>query len=108
MNHGREFDKPAFYRIRVKGNLDQIWSDWFQGLTITEQADDETLLVGPVADQAALHGLLAKIRDLSLPLLQVERVDVEESSPSRKGGGSGCSIDSDTRHQSVESRGGAE
>jgi hypothetical protein len=77
-NHGREFDKPASYRIRVKGSLDQKWSDWFQGLTITVQADDETLLVGPVADQAALHGLLAKIRDLSLPLLQVERVDVEE------------------------------
>jgi hypothetical protein len=59
----------------VKGNLDLKWSDWFDGFTLTPQAGDETLLAGPVADQAALHGLLAKIRDLGLPLLLVKRVD---------------------------------
>lgn len=74
MTDGREFDKQAVYHIRVKGNLDRKWSDWFNGLAIVPQTDDETLLTGPVADQAALHGLLSKIRDLGLPLLSVERV----------------------------------
>lgn len=73
MTNGRNFDKPGIYQIRVKGNLDQRWSDWFDGFGITPQADDETLLTGPVADQSALHGLLNKIRDLGLPLLLVKR-----------------------------------
>ena len=75
MSDGREFDRPAVYRIQVKGSLDQKWSDWFDGFTVTLQADDETSLTGPVADQAALHGLLAKVRDLGLPLLSVKRVE---------------------------------
>jgi hypothetical protein len=75
MTDGREFDKQATYQIRVSGNLDRKWSDWFDGFTITPRANDETLLVGRVADQAALHGLLAKIRDLGLPLLAVKRVE---------------------------------
>lgn len=66
------------YQIRVKGNLDPQWSDWFDGLAITPQANDETLLAGPVTDQGALHGLLAKIRDLGLPLLSLERVESED------------------------------
>ena len=74
MTDGREFDKRAIYQIRVKGNLDMKWSDWFDGLSIIPQTNDETLLSGPVADQSALHGLLAKIRDLGLPLLSVKRV----------------------------------
>lgn len=74
MADGREFDKERTYRIRVRGTLDGKWSDWFDGLTIAPQANDETLLVGPVADQAALHGLLAKIRDLGLPLLSIREV----------------------------------
>jgi len=75
MTNGVKFDQRAMYQIRVKGNLDRKWSDWFDGFTITPQPGDETLLTGPVADQAALHGLLSKIRDLGLPLLLVERVD---------------------------------
>ena len=75
MTDRREFDRQAVYQIRVKGSLDGKWSDWFDGLTITPQGDDETLLAGPVADQAALHGLLGKIRDLGLPLLSVRRVE---------------------------------
>jgi len=75
MTDGHEFDRQGIYEIRVKGVLDRKWSDWFDGFTITPQADDETLLVGPVPDQAALHGLLAKIRDLGLPLLSVQRVE---------------------------------
>jgi hypothetical protein len=74
MTHGREFDRPAVYEIRVRGGLESRWSDWFDGLTITPQGEDETLLLGPIADQAALHGLLAKIRDLGLPLVSVHRV----------------------------------
>ena len=78
MTNGRAFSKPSLYHIRVQGILDEKWSDWFDGFAITPQADDETLLAGPVADQAALHGLLAKIRDLGLPLLSVKRVESEE------------------------------
>ena len=78
----RKFDKSAVYHIRVKGLLGEKWSDWFDGFTITQQADDETLLTGPVPDQAALHGLLAKIRDLGLPLLSVKRV--EAASPTEE------------------------
>jgi hypothetical protein len=73
MTNGRQFDKPGIYHIRVKGNLDRRWSDWFDGFGITPQPGDETLLTGPVADQAALYGLLNKIRDLGLPLLLVKR-----------------------------------
>jgi hypothetical protein len=74
MSNGREFDTEQIYEIRVKGGLTRKWSDWFDGFTITVQANGETLLTGPVADQSALHGLLAKIRDLGLPLLSVRRV----------------------------------
>ena len=75
MTNRREFDKQGIYEIRVRGVLDKKWSDWFDGFTIMPQANDETLLTGPVADQAALHGLLNKIRDLGLPLLSVKRVE---------------------------------
>jgi hypothetical protein len=78
MTNRREFDKQGIYEIRVRGVLDRKWSDWFDGFTITPQANDETLLAGPVADQAALHGLLGKIRDLGLPLLSVKRLEIEE------------------------------
>ena len=63
------------YRIRIEGILDPCWSEWFDGLTITTPNSNETLLSGFVRDQAALHGLLAKVRDMGLPLLLVERVD---------------------------------
>ena len=59
--------------IRVKGRIDEHWSDWFDDLTITH-ADDETVLSGTIVDQAALYGLLARLRDLGLPLLSVNRV----------------------------------
>jgi hypothetical protein len=63
------------YRIRVKGVLDSQWADWFGGMTILPSDTGETLLVGPVIDQAALHGILAAIRDLGLVLLLVERME---------------------------------
>ena len=70
--------QPGVYQIRVKGHLDSTWSDWFDGLTITPEANGETLLSGPVADQAALHGLLKKVRDLGLDLLLVKQLKTED------------------------------
>jgi hypothetical protein len=63
------------YQIRIKGHLGHQWTDWFEGLTITLEENGETLLTGPVVDQAALHGLLKKVRDLGMPLLSVNRVE---------------------------------
>ena len=62
------------YQIRIKGHLGREWTDWFGGLTITLEDNGETLLTGPVVDQAALHGLLKKVRDVAMPLLSVNRV----------------------------------
>jgi hypothetical protein len=66
------------YEIRVEGNLDQHWSDWLDGMYITSEPGGVSLIEGPVTDQAALHGLLAKIRDLGLPLISVRRLGPEE------------------------------
>ena len=63
------------YQIRVKGHLGPQWTDWFEGLAITLEDNGETLLTGPVVDQAALHGLLRKVRDLGMPLLSVIRLE---------------------------------
>ncbi len=63
--------QPVIYQIRLKGHLGGHWTDWFDGLAITLEDNGETLLTGPVADQAALHGLLKKVRDLGMPLLSV-------------------------------------
>ncbi len=67
------------YQIRIKGHLGHQWTDWFEGLTITLEENGETLLTGPVADQAALHGLLKKVRDLGMPLLAVNRVEPDQA-----------------------------
>ena len=64
-----------FYRIRVGGHLDSSWSEWFEGLRLTREANGETVLSGPIVDEAALHGVLAKVWDLGLPLLAVNRVE---------------------------------
>ena len=61
------------YEIRLKGHLEPHWADWFDGLTLTQESDGTTLLSGLVMDQAALHGLLGKVRDLGLPLIAVRR-----------------------------------
>ena len=65
---------PGLYEIRVKGHLDTRWAAWFDGLVIAHGSDGTTVIHGPVADQAALHGLLQKIRDLGLPLISVNHV----------------------------------
>jgi hypothetical protein len=66
------------YQIKIKGFLSDKWSDWFDGFEITHHAQDETILIGPVSDQGALHGMLVKIRDLGLHLLSVECLQREE------------------------------
>jgi hypothetical protein len=72
-------DQPAECQIRVRGYLDSSWSDWFDGLTVTSEPDGVTLLSGPVVDQAALHGLLKKVRDLGLPLVLVKWVEADDA-----------------------------
>ena len=67
--------QPVVYQIRIKGHLGSQWTDWFEGLTITLEDNGDTLLTGPVVDQAALHGLLKKVRDLGMPLVSVSPVE---------------------------------
>ena len=74
INSGSDPGQPLVYQIRIQGHLGRQWTDWFGGLTITLEDNGETLLTGPVVDQAALHGLLRKVRDLGVPLLSVSRV----------------------------------
>lgn len=71
-------DEPLLYQIRLQGHLGGEWTDWFDGLAVTPEENGETLLTGPVADQAALHGLLKKVRDLGLPLLSVNCVQPDQ------------------------------
>jgi hypothetical protein len=77
-----DHDQPGQYEIRLKGHLDAKWADWFDGLTITREDNGETLLRGPVVDQAALHGVLRKVRDLGLPLLSVVHVEPKQANVS--------------------------
>ena len=67
----RDKDRPLIYQIRIRGHLGQPWQEWFEGLTLTLEADGTTLLTGPVVDQAALYGILKKVSDLGMPLLSV-------------------------------------
>ena len=71
--------EPELYEIRVRGHLDARWASQFEGLTITLEENGDTLLTGPVVDQAALHGLLKKVRDLGLPLVSVIQVQFHET-----------------------------
>jgi hypothetical protein len=70
----RDAGQPMIYQIRIKGHLGGQWTNWFGGLTITLEDNGDTLLTGPVVDQAALFGLLKKVRDLGMPLLSVNRL----------------------------------
>jgi hypothetical protein len=68
-------DESGLYEIRLKGHLNNRWADWFEGLTITLEDQGDTLLTGLVVDQAALHGLLKKVRDLGMPLVSVSPLE---------------------------------
>jgi hypothetical protein len=72
-------DQPVVYQIRIKGHLGREWTDWFEGLTLTLEDNGETLLTGAVVDQAALHGLLRKVRDIAMPLLSVVCVNPRQA-----------------------------
>lgn len=74
MNRVRSLDR-AHYRIRVRGLLPPHWSEWFGGLTVSHEVGGDTLLAGFVGDQAALHGVISRIRDFGLTLVAVERID---------------------------------
>ena len=73
-------EKSMLYQIRIEGRLGEQWTDWFDGLTITQEEDGTTVLTGPVLDQSALHGLLKKVRDLGAPLVSVNRMGIDGSS----------------------------
>lgn len=78
-----EANQPVVYQIRLKGHLGSQWTDWFGGMNITLEEDGDTLLTGRVIDQAALHGLLRKVRDLGLTLVSVSQVQFNETHPYR-------------------------
>jgi hypothetical protein len=77
MTGTQAYDQPAVYEIKVKGKLDVRWSGWFEGLTITAESDGSSTLTGTVADQAALYGLLSRMRDLALVLVSVRRLPTD-------------------------------
>ena len=79
INSESEKAQPMIYQIRIKGHLGREWTDWFGGLTITLQDNGDTLLTGPVVDQAALYGLLRKVRDVGMPLISVIEVQCNEN-----------------------------
>lgn len=73
-NEHKPIGQPTVYQIKIKGHLGDPWQEWFEGMTITLEEDGNTLLTGSLVDQAALHGLLKKVRDLGVPLISVESV----------------------------------
>ncbi len=83
--YDEKHNQPQRYEIRIKGHLDDRWAGWFEGLTITLEDNGDTLLTGPVIDQAALHGLLKKVRDLGMPLLSVCPLEHDPSTTNRTG-----------------------
>jgi hypothetical protein len=82
LNPRTDPNQAMVYQIRLKGHLGRQWTDWFGGLTITLEENGDTLLTGPVADQAALHGLLRRVRDLGVPLLSVMRLETGQADAS--------------------------
>ena len=76
MERNLSVDRPVTYQIKMEGKLDENWSDWFSGMTITPE-NDITVLTGPVADQSALRGILTKIWDLNLILISVNRIEID-------------------------------
>jgi hypothetical protein len=85
LNPTTDSSEPLAYQIRLKGQLGSEWADWFGGLTITPEDDGTTLLTGTAIDQAALHGLLKKVRDLGLPLLSINPIEPGPNQSSTEG-----------------------
>jgi hypothetical protein len=82
-NSKPEPEQLMTYQIRIEGHLGEQWSDWFDGLTITLQNNGDTLLTGPVIDQAALYALLRKVRDLGMPLVSLQRLEPDPANASQ-------------------------
>jgi hypothetical protein len=78
INSETDPEQPVAYQIRIKGHLGSQWTDWFGGLAITLEENGDTLLTGPIPDQAALHGLLRRVRDVGMPLVSICPVTFEE------------------------------
>ena len=78
MNDARNSPTGNYYEIKIKGQLPESWTDWFDGLTFTYESDGTTRIKGEIIDQAALHGVLKKVRDLGLPLLSMNLVDPDK------------------------------
>ena len=78
MSNNREPDEPMVYQIRIRGYLGRTWTEWFGNMTISLEDNGDMLLTGPVVDQAALHGLLKKVRDLGMTLLSVNYVEPDQ------------------------------
>jgi hypothetical protein len=91
-----EAGQPMIYQIRLKGHLSPRWTNWFEGLNLTLEDNDATLLTGSVVDQAALYGLLRKVRDLGLPLISVIQVDPKQAN------GPDGNADTDHNHSTKE------
>ncbi len=85
LNPTTDSSEPLAYQIRLKGQLGSEWADWFGGLTITPEDNGTTLLTGPAIDQAALHGLLKKVRDLGLPLISINPIEPGPNQSSTEG-----------------------
>ena len=79
-----ESKHPLFYQIKIRGHIDDQWSDWFEGMTIARLDSGETVLAGPVVDDASLHGLLKRVRDLGMPLISVNQVEPDHDDPKKK------------------------
>ena len=103
LNSKTDSGTPMVYQIRIKGHLDSQWTDWFDGLTITLEEDGDTLLTGSIIDQAALHGLLKKVRDLGMPLVSVGPLEPGPSTtlPQRGLRGTGQADPSDVNSQVI-------
>ena len=76
-------NRPTIYQIKIKSHLSSDWTDWFEGLTITPEEDGDTLLTGPVIDQAALYGLIKKVRDLGMTLISLNPVPPNDARPEK-------------------------
>ncbi len=74
------------YEIKVEGQLDSSWAGWFDGMSMRQTENGQTILTGPLPDQAALHGVLARVRDLGLPLIAVNRIETDNKEQSHNGG----------------------
>jgi hypothetical protein len=94
LNPKTDPSQPVVYQIIIKGQLDPQWTDWFGGLSITLEGNGDTLLTGPVIDQAALHGLLKKVRDLGLPLVSVSPFETGRSTTLGTGQADGSDVKS--------------